>query len=251
MIAFCQARFRRACVLTAALACVTVSSVVMAQPGVQGGKPGSFSRMPTPPQGNGYQAHDHSAANAPRYVNKRKTPLAQMELADAIVDDALNRMWEQGDRHFHEGEYNHAVNLNRIIVQGDPHNMTAYENSAYLLWSTDRTDEAIAFLKEGLKSNPKQFGLYDEIGWHYYNSAKQPDKAIPYYEQAVKYNAPFFTWHNLARCYEKTNQWEKAVKTWEVAVKFPAPTAGATANVPAENALRRARAELAKRQKNR
>jgi tetratricopeptide (TPR) repeat protein len=245
------ARIRCTVFSVAALLGMVAIAPVGAQQTIPKGNPGPFSRPPVPPQGGGYQEHKHSASDAPRYANNRKTPLAQQQLADAIIDDALTRLWEQSDQHFHEGEYNHAINLNRVVVQGDPRNVAAYENSAYLLWSTDRSDEAVTLLKSGVKANPKHYSLYDELGWHYYNNKKDPTKAIPYYEQAVKYNPPFFTWHNLARCYERTNQWEKAVKTWEVAAKFPAQTPGATRNVPAENALARARAELAKRRNNR
>jgi pentatricopeptide repeat protein len=92
--------------------------------------------------------------------------------------------------------------------------------------------------------------MYDELGWYYYNNLKQPAKAIAYYENAIKYKAPFFTWNNLARCYERTDQWEKAVKTWEMAAKFPGAVPGSARNAPAERSLARARAELERRQKN-
>lgn len=199
-------------------------------------------------QQGGFQEHTHSASSATNLQNTRKTPLPQQQLAEAIVRNALSRLWEQADAHFHLGEFNHTINLNRVIVQGQPQKLEAYENAAFLLWSTDRVNDGIAFLEQGLKANPKHYGMYDELGWYYYNNLKQPAKAIPYYENAVKYKAPFFTWHNLARCYERVDQWDKAVKTWEMAAKFPAQTPGATRNVPAERALARARAELAKRQ---
>ncbi|MCS6776748.1 MAG: tetratricopeptide repeat protein [Chloroherpetonaceae bacterium] len=249
MIMFALVPFRAVALIAGMILHAALMMPVQAQrEGIRPGTPGTFSRSPAVPQG-GYHPHQHSASNAPRYASTRKTPLAQSEMAQAIIDDVLTRLWEQADRHFHEGEYNHTININRVILQGDPHNLAAYENSAYLLWSTDRAEEAVALLKQGIKANPKHYGLYDELGWYYYNNLKQPEKAIPYYEQAIKYNPPFFTWHNLARCYEKTGQWEKAVKTWEVAVQFPAPTPGAPTNAPAENALRRARAELEKRRK--
>jgi tetratricopeptide (TPR) repeat protein len=223
------------------------------RPGQSGSGPqGNFSPA-TPPggQGGGYQEHKHSASDAPRYENKRKTPLAQQKLAEAIIDDALTRLWEQSDKHFHEGEYNHSIALNRVIIEGEPGNVDAFENSAYLLWSTDRSEEAVVMLEAGAKANPASYRLYDELGWHYYDHKKNYQKAIPYYEQAVKFKAPFFTWNNLARSYERTNQWEKALKAWEAAAKFPSPVAGATQNVTAERGIARARAELAKRNKDR
>jgi len=72
---------------------------------------------------------------------------------------------------------------------------------------------------------------------------KQPAQAIPYYEQAVKFKCPYFTWHGLAHAYEKTNQWDKAVAAWQTATNYQDD------DVAAVN-LRRAKAERARRQAN-
>lgn len=176
-----------------------------------------------------------------RSKNAVSAPVPQQDLAEAILADALHHIWEQADVHWHEGEWNHTINLYRIVVQGDPKNTEAYDNSAWLLWSSDRSEEAIAFLKQGLKANPNTWTVYDDMGNHYWVRMRDPKSAIPYYEQAVKLKATWITWNMLARCYERTNQWEKAVKAWETAVKF-------TDNVTGPRQLERARAELARRQ---
>jgi tetratricopeptide (TPR) repeat protein len=177
----------------------------------------------------------------PSASGKTAQPVTQPQLADAILGDALGRLYTQGDRHFHEGEYNHIINLSRVIVEGDPANVNAYSNSAFLLWSTDRNDEAIAFLQRGLKANPNNYYMYDELGQHYLIAMKDPVRALPYYEKAVKFKCPWFTWNCLAHAYEKTNQWDKAVAAWQTATNYPDDDAAATN-------LKRARAELAKRQ---
>ncbi|HZO87373.1 MAG TPA: tetratricopeptide repeat protein [Chthonomonadaceae bacterium] len=169
------------------------------------------------------------------------TSPSSQEVAGEILADALGNLWLETDAHMHEGEYNHIINLSRIIVQGDPQNLQAYENSAWLLWSTLRNDEAIAFLKQGIQANPNTYYLYDELAFHYLDHLKDPASALPYYEQAVRFPCPFFTWNNLARCYEKTNQWEKAVQTWERAAQIKN-------NPVASLHLKRAQAELARRQ---
>ena len=147
-------------------------------------------------------------------------PTSAQETADAILADSLGQIFERTDSHWHKGEYNHAVNLCRIVVQGDPHNVEAYGNAALLLWSTDRNDQAIAFLQQGIQANPKTYALYDEMGNHYWLHLKDANTAIPFYEKAVKFNCPWPTWHSLAHCYEKTKQWDKAVSAWEGAARF-------------------------------
>ena len=147
-------------------------------------------------------------------------PVSSQQAADAILADSLGRVFEQGDEHFHKGEYNHVVNLNSIVMEGDPHNVETYSNSAWLLWSTDRGDQAITVLKQGIKANPDTYYMYDEMGTHYWIRLHDPVTALPYYEQAVKFKCPFLTWHNLAHCYTKTQQWDKAVHAWEQAMDY-------------------------------
>ena len=169
-------------------------------------------------------------------------PASSEQTADAILADSLLRLYAQGDAHVHVGEYNHTINLNRIVVQGDPHNMEAYGVNWFLLWSTVRKDEAIAFVKEGIKANPNTYYMYDEMGNLYSLSLHDPGSAIPYYEQAVKCkDCPFTSWNSLAHCYEKTNQWDKSVQTWETAAQY------LTKNPAAQTNLARARAERDKR----
>lgn len=141
--------------------------------------------------------------------------------ADAILADSLRQFYSQTDAHYHEGEYRYIVNIAHVVVQGDPHNLEAYANTAWLLWSSDRNPEAIAFLEQGLAANPDNFYIYDELGAHYLAHMHDPVRALPYYQKAVTFKCPYSTWHGLALCYERTQQWDKALKAWESASVFP------------------------------
>src|ERR1044071_3738034 len=96
-------------------------------------------------------------ARAPKPVEQARRQATQEELADAVLGDTMNQLWVQIDHHFHEGEYNHAINLCRIVVQGDPHNMEAYANASWLLWSTGRNEEALKILVDGAAANPEKY----------------------------------------------------------------------------------------------
>ena len=168
------------------------------------------------------------------------TGFAQQGVADAILTDVIDELWNQTDEHYHHGEYNHVINLHRIIVQAEPSRVESYANSAWLLWSTDRSEEAVAFLKQGLQANPKNYYMYDELGAHYFLRLKDPKTAISYYEKAVQFPCPYPTLHSLANCYEKTGQWTEAVKIWERAAKD-------RRDLLAPKRLERARAEVARR----
>lgn len=187
------------------------------------------------------RAADSSGAKAST-AKSANANLSASLLTDAILGDTLGRLNAQADEHFEQGEFSHTVNLYRIVVQGDPTNLSAYANSAWLLWSTDRNDAAIAFLKQGMKANPNTYYMYDELGMHYLSHLKDPATALPYYLEAVKRPCPYSTWHSLAHCYEQTGQWDKALATWQTTMaKFP-DDALAKVRVP------RAEAEAQRRQ---
>jgi tetratricopeptide (TPR) repeat protein len=199
----------RLSVLVAALMLTLGARTAFAQP------PHKPDQKKAPPSFSNKEGTKHGAKQG-----TTTRPVAQQDVADAVLGDALNQLFEQADEHFHEGEYNHIINLYAIIVQGDPHNLEAWANGAYLLWSTERGQEAIAYLKAGITANPNTYYMYDELGTHYLINLRDPKSALPYCEQAVKFPAPFTTWHNLAFCYEKTGQWNKAVTAWEKAASF-------------------------------
>jgi tetratricopeptide (TPR) repeat protein len=151
--------------------------------------------------------------------------------AEAIIDDVIEKLWVQADAHWHKGEYNHLINLNKIIVSGHPDNLDAYANMGWLLWSMDRDEEAVAIYKQGIRANPNTFYMYDELGYYYFLRKKDYKQAIVYYEQAVRFpDCPAPTVNMLAHAYEKTNQLDKSLKTWQRAAKIPG-------NAPAKSNL--------------
>jgi tetratricopeptide (TPR) repeat protein len=204
---------------------------------VFGALPGSAHAGPAKPAKRSFSNGAQHPATA--HAQDAKRQATEQELTDAILGAAMNDMWIQADRHFHEGEYNHVVNLSHVIVQGDPHNLEAFSNSAYLLWSTGRNEDAEAILKEGIAANPTSFYMYDEMGRYWFLERRDPKSAIPYFETATKYDCPGSTWHSLANCYEKASQWDKAVAAWSKATLFEN---NAIANVR----LKQARERLAK-----
>lgn len=146
---------------------------------------------------------------------------AESSVADAIAGDVLRELYTAADEHFHKGEWNHMLNINQIIIEGDPHDMETYANNAYYLWSSDRDAQAIATLKRGIKANPDDYYMYDELGQYYNLHHKDYKTALIYYEKAIKFKCPFVTYHGLAFCYDKTGQLEKAVDAWDKASRYP------------------------------
>jgi tetratricopeptide (TPR) repeat protein len=176
-------------------------------------------------------------AEAQKAAEGQSTSTASGEKrADAINDAVLASIMEITDRHWHKGEYNHIINLERMVIAGRPDHLDAYANAAWLLWSMNRDAEAVALYEQGLKANPKTAFMYDELGHYYYNRKKDYTTAIRYYEKAVTFgDCPDFTYRMLAHSYERNKQLDKALVAWQRAVeKFPE-------SQPAKNNLDRVR----------
>jgi tetratricopeptide (TPR) repeat protein len=192
---------------------------VLPAAGLAAPQTGNMANKPVPPS----LSNPHNRKQAQGTVPTVESDLAsEQDRGDAIAVEALGEVYEQAnDAHEHKGEYNHIINLNQVVMEGDPTNVETYSNNAFLLWSTSRNDLAVATLKKGLAANSNSYYMYDEIGNYYRLHFRDFKSATPYLEQALKFKCPFTTYHGLALCYENQGQWDKAVKTWETACRFP------------------------------
>lgn len=161
---------------------------------------------------------------------------------DGITERVLDRLFEQGDRYWHQGDYNRIVALTRVAVEADPRAVESYANAAYLLWSQGDAPGADAFLRMGVKRNPGRYDLYTEMGQHLFRTKRYSD-ALPYLKSGTRYkNAPAPAWSSLAHCYERVGRLNDALATWRQIVKrFPAYRAGPT-NLRRVQALQQSRA---------
>src|SRR5437588_10331904 len=71
--------------------------------------------------------------------------------AEQILDTVIDKIWVLSDLHWHKGEYNHIVNVCKIVAAADPSNVEAFANAGWLLWSMDRDQEAVAVYQDGIK----------------------------------------------------------------------------------------------------
>lgn len=220
------------------------------------GVPGLFAAgcllpilLASPRPAQAQEAPRSAKASKPSFSNRTGVKAAvklrgakDEEMVEAVLADTTQRLYYLAGEHFHHGEYSHAININRVVAQGDPHNTDAYGDAGWLLWSLGRLDEAEEFLKEGLAANPNTYDMYEEMGTYWWMYRKNPANAIPFLEKAVQFDCRFNTWNSLATCYEKTNQWDKAVTAWEKASVFPA-------NAAASHRLKQAREHVAQQKK--
>lgn len=148
---------------------------------------------------------------------------SNQRVADAVVHQAISYLYVQTDRHWHKGEYVHLIQINKMVIAAWPKFTAPYVDSAWLLWSMDRDDEAVALYDQGIAANPDTYEIYYEKGFYMMTRRKDVAAAIPLLERAVAMkDCDPIVLHSLAHAYEKTGQLDKALETWKRAADNPA-----------------------------
>ncbi|MCL5283595.1 MAG: hypothetical protein M1330_02635 [Armatimonadetes bacterium] len=151
-------------------------------------------------------------------------------VVNAVVRSTIQDLDKATDLHWHEGEYNHIINLYRMIIAAEPYHLEAYSNCGWLLWSMNRDKEALAIYHQGLKANPNNYYMYDELGEYYFLRQKNYNKAAEWYGKAVKFTCPAFTWHMYAHSLEHNGDLKGALKAWKYSAKHYKGDAAAVVN---------------------
>lgn len=149
-------------------------------------------------------------------------PAEVQKRVDTIFDGVVDRWIVQMDRWWHDGQHEHLINMTYFAIVLDPHNISLYENAGWLLWSSNRDDEAVALYQRGLRNNPDAYDMYYELGQYYYIRKRDYAKAREYLEQAIQFPCEWFVWNTLGHVYARLGEREKAVETWqELLRRFP------------------------------
>ncbi|MCM8804370.1 MAG: hypothetical protein NC833_03845 [Candidatus Omnitrophica bacterium] len=142
-----------------------------------------------------------------------------------LTDGVVDLLYLIVDNYWHQGQYSKIFPVFYLITRISPNDINAYCVGGWFLINgiapeykgikKERIkDYAIRFMKEGIEKNSKDYRLYWEIGWFFYNEGKF-DKAIEYLNEAEKYNHPFYIESLKAQIYMKRNEKEKAIEEWE------------------------------------
>ena len=181
------------------------------------------------------------AVAVPGFAQSKKSGPSSEARVELMLDELVSKLIVATDRHWHKGDYNHNINLSKMVLAARPDFVDFYANSGWLLWSMNRDAEAVALYEKGIKANPNTYYMYDELAQYYFMRKKDYPTAAKYYEKAVQFkDVTAQSWNALALCYERTGQLEKALKTWEKAATFKN-------NIAAQPNLKRVRAKMEQR----
>lgn len=146
-------------------------------------------------------------------------------------------LWVKADDYFHQGKFAEMVPLMKVITLIDPHMIDVYSTGAWHLdynfvdknEHSDRRliPNAIQFLEEGVKNNPRVFDLYFELGFtHYMMKARDASHAIYWFKRADGKKTtddqptPRYVYHSLAHAYEMNGQIDECLKTWQRCIDY-------------------------------
>jgi len=147
-------------------------------------------------------------------------PSAEKAQIDGIMSNIVDDLWKQNDEYWHHGDYPRIVDLDRIIVQGDPSFLECYATGGWLMESLGRRKDAEAFYQLGVKNNPDASYGYYNLGMFYYNTLKDYPAAIAVFRRdAVTKDASANDYKMLAHSYERAGNLASALKTWQTVKK--------------------------------
>ena len=151
------------------------------------------------------------------------TASQQQIQANGIVSGVVDKLWNQTDRYWHEGDYPRIAALDRIITEADPQFLEAYSNGGWLMESLGRTQDAEAYYTLGASRNPQSEYAYRNLGFFYFDTKHDYPAAARAFRHAVQQrDADLNVWKMLAHSYEKAGQWDAAVETWQqTRARFP------------------------------
>ncbi len=144
---------------------------------------------------------------------QQQVPPESMDKLVEVFSIFRDELWERNDDYWHRGWFDRCIGNMRIITQLDPHDTEAYTNTAWLMSSDLREEEAEAFLREGLANNTDSSDMYFELGMFLYLRMRF-DESLIYLSGAVVTGAPPFVWHQLAHAYERAGRIGDCLDTW-------------------------------------
>lgn len=149
------------------------------------------------------------------------TPGYDPTQVEGVCQYAALGLWNKADGDFDAGDYPRAVALDRIIVGAVPWFIEAYATGAWLLDSMGDKTDAEAFYKLAIDRNPKNSDAYYNLGFFYFNSLHDYNKARAVFQADVETpTADVNDWKMLAHCYEHLHQYDKALAVWEETKKL-------------------------------
>ena len=145
---------------------------------------------------------------------------------------AADVLWIRADDYWHRGQWYKVLPIYRAIAWLQPHFLTTWAlgawHMAYNLYAYSDIPEqkleflqmGIDFLKDGIIQNRDKYDLYFELGWTYFDKAKNYDEAARFLGLALRFDeVPTYVDRLFAHAYRKKEDLENERDAWKAALK--------------------------------
>ncbi len=149
---------------------------------------------------------------------------------DEIWTHATNRMADQLDQSFEDGDYPFVISMLRISFADEPKNYDVATNLGWMLENVHEWDQAEEFYKNFSSDNPGNPEAAYPLGFFYYMRKRyvEAERVLePTLPRAVHGN----TFRILAKSYEREKKFSDAIRVWELQLKKWPDDGAAKANI--------------------
>lgn len=137
---------------------------------------------------------------------------------DEIWTHATNRLADQLDQTFEDGDFPFVISMLRVSFADEPKNYDVATNLGWMLENVREWRQAEDFYKQFLADNPGNPEAAYPLGFFYY-MRKQHVDAIKVLEPTLKNAVHPNTYRVLAKCYEREKKYSEAIRVWELQIK--------------------------------
>ena len=138
---------------------------------------------------------------------------------DQILSNTAGILWQISDTYFQRGDYEQLIRLGHLVEVMTPQFEQSYGDLSWLEWSGGNNADAIDELARGVRCNPDDYYLWDDMGDCYLLWMKQPALALPYYIRAASFysTAAWVVYPSLAHAAEGVGDYTLAAIAWRTA----------------------------------
>lgn len=137
---------------------------------------------------------------------------------DEIWGHATNRLVEQMDQTFEDGDFPFVISMLRLNFADEPKNYEVATNLGWMLENIQEWSEAEAFYKQFRADNPGDPEAAYTLGYFYY-MRKRYSEAEQVLEPTLAKAVHANTFRILAKSYEREKKYKDAIRVWELQLK--------------------------------
>ncbi len=170
------------------------------------------------------------------YLRKNDNDNAIKLFTEALnknTQNLLDAKFRLGQAYYRKKIYIDAIRYLEEVIKLNPKYIEARELLGIMYHNRNDSIKAIENLKNVVKYNPQNFNAFYLLGLNYFKEKKY-DKMIDSYKKAIEINPDFADAHyNLGMAYYYSNMYEDAIKEFEIAKKLN-PVDSATFSILAQ-----------------